>query len=107
MFVIARQEGTDGGLPSTSRRSLFRLLVNLTITCVGLNPVRALSLQPPDRLDPSAVRFFTPDEIAFVTAAVDRLLPDDERGLGGVVLSVLAPAWALFRCGPALFMRPA
>jgi gluconate 2-dehydrogenase gamma chain len=94
MFVIARQKGTegdvwlDGGLPSTSRRSLFRLLVNLTIACVGLRPVRALALQPPDRLDPSAVRFFTPDELAFVTAAVDRLLPDDERGPGGVAAEV-------------------
>jgi gluconate 2-dehydrogenase gamma chain len=57
-------------------------------------------LQPPNRPDASQPRFFTDPERAFVTAVVDRLLPADEHGPGGVAAEVprfidlqLAGAW--------------
>jgi gluconate 2-dehydrogenase gamma chain len=75
-------------LPTATRRSLFRRLFVITIACIGFRPGLAYALRPPKRLDPAAVRFFTADELAFVTAAVDRLLPADEHGPGGVAAEV-------------------
>jgi gluconate 2-dehydrogenase gamma chain len=70
----------------TTRRVLIAGLPSLTIAVAVLKPAQAL--QPPHRLAESAPRFFTDTERAFVTAAVDRLLPADEHGAGGVAAEV-------------------
>jgi gluconate 2-dehydrogenase gamma chain len=67
---------------------LILRIVATTIAFVGFRPMFAQALQPPKRVDPATPRFFTPDELAFVTAAVDRLLPADETGPGGVAAEV-------------------
>jgi gluconate 2-dehydrogenase gamma chain len=84
-------------LPAT-RRAIIAGLPGLTIALAARTP--ALALSPPRRLDVSAPGFFTDAERAFVTAAVDRLLPADEHGPGGVAAEVprfidlqLAGAW--------------
>lgn len=89
---------SDPKLLRTTRRAVIVTLPGLTIAMATLKP--AMALQPPRRLAASAVGFFTDLERAFVTAAVDRLLPADEHGPGGVVAEVprfidlqLAGAW--------------
>jgi gluconate 2-dehydrogenase gamma chain len=77
------------------------LVVGMSALTFALSAVKsAFALQPPRRLTASTPRFFTAPELAFVTAAVDRLLPADELGLGGVGAEVprfidlqLAGAW--------------
>ena len=41
------------------------------------------SASPPSQIRPGPWAFFTADEAAFIEAAVDRLIPPDERGPGG------------------------
>jgi gluconate 2-dehydrogenase gamma chain len=89
---------TDSKLFGATRRAIIAGLPGLTIALAARKP--ALALQPPRRLDASATGFFTDAERAFVTAAVDRLLPADEHGPGGVAAEVprfidlqLAGAW--------------
>ncbi len=75
-------------------------LLGLSIGLVGLRPFAAFALQPHKRVGDTTPRFFTADERAFVTAAVDRLIPADAQGPGGVAAEVprfidfqLAGAW--------------
>ena len=69
----------------TTRRTIVMSLPGLA---VALTALPALALQPPRRPAPSEPVFFTALERAFVTAAVDRLLPADELGPGGVAAEV-------------------
>jgi gluconate 2-dehydrogenase gamma chain len=81
-----------------TRRAVIIGLPGFTIALAAPKP--ALALDPPHRLTESEPAFFTDSERAFVTAAVDRLLPADEHGPGGVAAAVprfidrqLAGAW--------------
>jgi gluconate 2-dehydrogenase gamma chain len=73
-----------------TRRALLGHLALLTgaIAVSSLWPFPARALQNPIRFDPVAPRFLTGDERAFVTAAVDRLLPADDLGPGGLAAEV-------------------
>ena len=77
---------SDPKAPRATRRTVIVSLPSLAIALGALKP--ALALQPPRRLAASAQGFFTDLERAFVTAAVDRLLPADEHGPGGVAAEV-------------------
>ena len=75
-----------------SRRSLLIsatafVLVGATVTHAGTVagglPWEPGSARPPAPVRPGPWMFFTSDEAALVEAAVDRLIPRDERGPGG------------------------
>jgi gluconate 2-dehydrogenase gamma chain len=72
----------------TSRRTFIVGMRTVMLALAALKSTFAFALQPPRRLAGSLPRFFTDDERAFVTAAVDRLLPADELGPGGVAAEV-------------------
>jgi gluconate 2-dehydrogenase gamma chain len=55
---------------------------------LGLRPRGASALEPPVQTGAATPTFFTADERAFVSAAVDRLLPADEHGPGGLAAEV-------------------
>ena len=76
----------DSNPIGATRRTVIVSLPSLTIALAALRP--ALALQQPTRRAASAPGFFTDLERAFVTAAVDRLLPADEHGPGGVAAEV-------------------
>jgi gluconate 2-dehydrogenase gamma chain len=79
---------SDPKASKATRRTFVFRLPTLTVVLAALKPAFSYALSPPNRLDVSAPRFFTADERAFVTAAVDRLLPADELGPGGVAADV-------------------
>lgn len=83
---LLRQAVATGAGPS--RRTFIVGVPTVTIAPAALSPIMAFALQPPRRLSESLPRFFTDDERAFVTSAVDRLLPADELGPGGVAANV-------------------
>jgi len=83
---------TDGLLSALSRRSLLvstaALLVAGTTsgrarTLVGSLPWEPGTASPPIAVRPGPWMFFTADEAALIEAAVDRLIPPDNRGPGG------------------------
>src|ERR1700733_5763050 len=83
---------TDGLFSALSRRSLLvstaALLVAGTTTgrartLVGSLPWEPGTASPPIVVRPGPWMFFTADEAALIEAAVDRLIPPDDRGPGG------------------------
>ena len=81
------------GLPSTlSRRSFLVSTAALLVagtssgrarTLMGGMPWEPGTASPPAMVRPGPWIFFTADEAALVEAAVDRLIPPDDRGPGG------------------------
>ena len=52
-------------------------------TIAGALPWEPGTARPPIPVRPGPWMFFTADEATFIEAAVDRLIPPDERGIGG------------------------
>jgi gluconate 2-dehydrogenase gamma chain len=78
--------------PALSRRSLLVSTAALLVAGTGAGRARTLSggmpwepgaATPPSPVRPGPWMFFTADEAAMVEAAVDRLIPPDDRGPGG------------------------
>jgi gluconate 2-dehydrogenase gamma chain len=77
---------------SMSRRSLLASTAALLVAGIGGARARTLSggmpwepgtATPPRLVRPGPWMFFTSDEAAMIEAAVDRLIPSDDRGPGG------------------------
>jgi len=76
---------------SISRRALLASAASLVVSSVSANariitgamPWSPSAANPPRPWRPGPWQFFTADEAATVEAAVDRLIPPDERGVGG------------------------
>src|SRR3984885_11814869 len=77
---------------SVSRRSLLASTAALLVAGASGAPARTLSAgmpwepgtaTPPIPVRPGPWMFFTADEASTIEAAVDRLIPPDERGPGG------------------------
>ena len=75
-----------------SRRSLLASTAALLVASTADGRARTLSggmpwdpgaANPPALVRPGPWMFFTSDEAALIEAAVDRLIPPDDRGLGG------------------------
>ena len=78
--------------PSISRRSLLASTAALLIAGTTTGRARTITQElpwqpgmatPPVPVRPGPWMFFTADEAALVEAAVDRLIPSDDRGPGG------------------------
>jgi gluconate 2-dehydrogenase gamma chain len=77
--------------PSISRRALLASAASIVVSSVSANarivtgamPWSPSAANPPSPWRPGPWQFFTADEAATVEAAVDRLIPPDERGAGG------------------------
>ncbi len=78
--------------PQTTRRSLLASTAALLISGTATGRERTLSgglpwepgtASPPQAVRPGPWMFFTSDEAAVIEAAVDRLIPPDDRGPGG------------------------
>src|SRR5271169_1124615 len=76
---------------SISRRSLLASTAALLVAGTGARsrtisggmPWDAGTATPPVSMRPGPWMFFTADEVALIEAAVDRLIPPDDRGPGG------------------------
>src|SRR3954453_11149771 len=76
---------------SISRRALLASAASIVVSSVSANariitgamPWSPSLANPPRPWRPGPWQFFTADEAATVEAAVDRLIPPDERGPGG------------------------
>jgi gluconate 2-dehydrogenase gamma chain len=55
---------------------------------LGLRSISASALEPPAQANAGTPTVFTADERAFVAAAIDRLLPADDHGPGGIAAEV-------------------
>jgi gluconate 2-dehydrogenase gamma chain len=79
-------------LPNLSRRSLLASTAALLVAGTATGRARTLTgglpwepgtASPPVAVRPGPWMFFTSDEASLVEAAVDRLIPPDDRGPGG------------------------
>jgi gluconate 2-dehydrogenase gamma chain len=110
----------DAVLPARiSRRSLLAssaavLLTSATsgfaLTVSGGMPWRAGTATPPIPVRPGPWQFFTADEASLVEAAVDRLIPPDDRGPGGkdagCAVFIDRQLAGPYGHGAGLYMRP-
>ncbi len=101
-------------MESISRRSFFRLAGGALVTVPVLAPAQEhhQPRQPSTTAKPSAAAlFFRPDEMRWIEAATERLIPQDDNGPGAQAAGVpayidrqLAGAWGagerLYRSGP-------
>jgi gluconate 2-dehydrogenase gamma chain len=70
-------------LASSAAVFLTSTTSGLALTVSGGMPWRAGTATPPVPVRPGPWQFFTADEASMVEAAVDRLIPPDDRGPGG------------------------
>jgi gluconate 2-dehydrogenase gamma chain len=87
-----KEPTVDARSPLLSRRSLLASTAALLIagtagararTLFGGLPWEPGAANPPPQVRPGPWMFFTSDEAALIEAAVDRLIPPDDRGPGG------------------------
>ncbi len=77
----------NGSEKSPSRRDFLRKMIILapTITIAACAPMSALKTFPEQAYSP---RYFSPEELTFLNAACERLIPTDENGPGASELGV-------------------